>query len=454
MSRLKRRDSEEEIELPVERQTSAQALSQPVVAIEAIKADEASQEMLPESGRPVPAQDERVKIEKKKLVRHATEVTPRSGQHAWAVKHGYELALDEIVHLRRETDAMVKQLSEAPDGTNSVDRQVYAAVHRGRWVEARRTIQEMEKSQDDELLEDTLGTAMRKRIQRVGSRFDESLAELGGFQDSSWTKDDDNVAFRLIDGLFQVVTTRSYENFDAFQAFVGLCEYDLCPEYLRTVKKAQLLQEDVEPSPNDTLWQVHQRWHTSKEDNILQVSCLDALNEPLGALWFSTYTPAEEEVESLEELRGVKLPPTQEGFVRVNFWRTVFAIEPNWTDPPSFKLTMALSRRPSAAAVFFSSVVQREAKDIMDGFYKHLRECSDLNGRALFSPRAPFYECVRRHLADMVPRGCRPPVNPLLRLKFNELSELLPEDWADHVDAATCKEAAEDANIAGNTAEQ
>jgi len=138
----------------------------------------------------------------------------------------------------------------------------------------------------------------------------------------------------------------------------------------------------------------------------------------------------------------VKLPPPQEGFVRINFWRTVFIIEPEWSNTPSFKLTMALSRRPSSAALFFSSIVQKEAKDTMDKFHAYLGNCSDLNGRALFSKRAPFYECVRRHLVEKMPKRCPIPVNPLLRLTFHELSGLLPEDWADHVETATCREAA------------
>lgn len=450
VSGLKRRDSESEVVIPADRQNSTTGTSRPAAQ------SEASTELV---SRPTPANDELVLHDRpqakeesnveKKAGRHRAsfakqdtkDMVEAAGPHFSAVQHGYELSLDEVVHLKTETDAMVRHLT---DSSSEIDRRVLAAVHRGRWVEARRLLKEAEESQSDQKLADgVLSASMQKRIHRVASRFDESLSELKGFTDSSWTQEDDDVAFRLSDGLFQVVTTRCYENSDAFQAFVGLCEYDLCKEYLGTVKTANLLQEDTEQSPNDTIWQVIQRWHTNKEDNILQVSCLDALDEPLGALWFSTYTPVE---EGLEELRGVKLPPPKEGFVRVNLWRTVFIIEPWWSNAsntPSFKLTMALSRRPSTAALFFPSIVQKEARDIMEKFHEYLSKCSHLNERALFSPRTPFYEYVRRHLAEKTPPNKPIPVNPLLRLTFHKLSEFLPDDWADHVDTATCREAKE-----------
>jgi len=467
VSGLKRRNSEGEVNILDDRQSPTAGNSSPATRTGASAGLEV------QASQPLPASDEHVEVtfadadgrkkEKSTAVLRFesdtavpdtrlsdTKLISQEGQHAWAVQHGYELSLDEVVHLKTETDAMVQQLSEALCEDNpSIDRQVFAAVHRGRWIEASRVLKGVEGSQDQELADNTVSASIRTRIHRVASRFDESLKDLCDLPElgeGDWNQEDEGVAFKLSNEEFKVVATKHYENFDAFQAFVGLCEYDLCPEYLSTVKRATLLHENVEPSPNDTVWQVQQRSHTSKEDNILQVSCIDALDEPLGALWFSVYTPDEEDVGHIEELRGVKVPPPKEGCVRVRDRRTVFAIYPVWSNPPSFKLTMALSRRPSSAAMFFSSVVQREAKDIMETFHKFLGKCSDLNGRALFSPRAPFYECVRRHLVDLVPRCCSFPgkviPNPLLRLTFHELSGLLPEDWADHIDAATCKEAA------------
>lgn len=312
-----------------------------------------------------------------------------------------------------------------------------AAVDGGRWLEAQRILEGCAQGAPAAALE---------RARRIGARYSESLEELRCTEDYKlqeaveWTEEFDSergfaFAFRLADSTFQVVSSRVYEGFDAFQAFVGLCEYDLRKEYDAQVVEAECLREgEGEEVPTDSIYHVFKQAHSGKEDNIWQVSCVDALDEPLGALWFSTYTPAE---EGLTELRGVPLPQARRDAVRVGFWRTAYAVVPLWTAVPSFRLTFALCRRPSSAAYIFSSVVNREIGRVLDNFGDFLHRCHDLNLRAVSSERAPFYERVRRHLEAVAPKGClAPAASPMLRLGFSELSALLPEDWADHAEEA------------------
>jgi len=326
------------------------------------------------------------------------------------------------------------------------DVAVLDAMHGGRWLEVRRHAGP------------ALGAEALERAERIGERFQESLAELRCEEDMNWeealpwTEEFDSerdlaFSFRLADSTFQVVSSKVYENFDALQAFVGLCEYDLRKEYDSQVLEAEILAGGDRGVPTDTIWHVFKQAHGGKEDNIWQVSCVDALDEPLGALWFSTYTPAE---EGLSELRGVALPPPRGDAVRVGFWRTAYAVTPLWTAVPSFRLTFALCRRPSSAAYIFSSVVQREIGRVLDNFGDFLHRCHDLNWRAVSSERAPFYERVRRHLEQVAPQGCRAPAaSPMLRLGFAELSALLPEDWADRAEEAAAGASAQEPCSAG-----
>ena len=138
----------------------------------------------------------------------------------------------------------------------------------------------------------------------------------------------------------------------------------------------------------DSLLHVRRSGHGDVEDNILHFSCMDALDEPLGALWYrrakrlpvhslanqccedtfspvpgdrlSSYTPPFKRSRNARTFRGVPLPKPQtggevpegaqglggarqqaavqrkyahlcpRGAVRLAFWRSSFAIAPVW----------------------------------------------------------------------------------------------------------------------------
>jgi len=260
-----------------------------------------------------------------------------------------------------------------------------------------------------------------------------------GWSDQRDESTGSDVSVRLANQKFQVRYSTIIEGFDALEAFVGLCEYDLAHVYSADVREVHCLQAtDI----CDTIWHVKKQTHWGNEDNIMHLSCIDALDEPIGGLWCSMYTPAEENIHTLN---GANLPRTEEGSVRVGFWHCSYIIEPAWTNPPSCKLTFGISRRPSSAAYIFSAVMRREVEKIVSDFKAFLGKTpgNELNWRALFSPMAPFYDCVRRHLLKKLPShikkmkmkgiaGYMPSANPMMKLTFEELSQKLPVDWGNY----------------------
>eukprot|EP00928_Gymnodinium_smaydae_P015949 TRINITY_DN15937_c0_g1_i3.p1 TRINITY_DN15937_c0_g1~~TRINITY_DN15937_c0_g1_i3.p1 ORF type:complete len:635 (-),score=73.42 TRINITY_DN15937_c0_g1_i3:107-2011(-) len=315
---------------------------------------------------------------------------------------------------------------------------VALALRMGRWVEAYRRLRELELMGSDPLK--AFSPSMVERIRRIGSRFEASVRDF--HDDNAWTKAHDSAsgldfAYRLSNSTFQIVTSTVYTGIDALQAFVTLCEYDLCSRYCADVVGLEPLRERF----YDSLWRVRKTGQNGNEDNVLHVSCLDALDEPLGALWVCAYTPEDSWKDA-----SVSIPDPKEGSVRVGLWRMTFAVEPVWPQSNSnvdvsnvgsesshaFKLTVSLCRRPTSAACMFPEVVmRREVATVMDRFHAFLKDNNELNWRILFSRRAPFYDEVRRHLSVNAPPTARQLASPLLQLTFQDISEFLPEGWAD-----------------------
>lgn len=330
------------------------------------------------------------------------------------------------------------------------DPLLMSAIAEGRWVEAHRRWQVLESSGAVFLLDkDT-----QARLRRIGSRFHESEEELTPAEKDAWGSPAQLGwgVFQLGVNTVQVTSSKVFKGIDALHAFVGLCEFDLLAKHGLGVLQATQLLQGAGQRDGDSLWHVLKKGRKGKEDNIFQVSCLDALDEPLGALWASTYVPWELEDPDVDvtggrsrkpsdlqasELRGLTLPLPQEGAVRLDYWRTVYAIRPIWPDEmgkaphePSFHITLGMRRRPSSAACVFPSFMQKEVDNFWKSFRSYLENCRELGWRMCFSPNAALYDAVRRRLAISAPCGALsgPSLN---RLNFADLSKHIPEDWAD-----------------------
>jgi len=320
------------------------------------------------------------------------------------------------------------------EGSQATVTSVKIAIEEGRWARAHSLLNELEPANADWC--GTLKTEDIERTKRIGARYEESLNELIPQEDGSWTEEHEDINgldffFRLSNGTFQVVSSEIYNGFDAFQAFVGLCEFDLSSNYNKSVNSTEMLLDDG----TDGVWRVLKKGHGCKEDNIIHASCLDALDEPVGALWFSTYTPSE------ACLGTTPKPKPLDGALRVEYWRCVYAITPLQTQDgsavPSFKMTYALCRRVSSAAFTFSNVMKREVGNILEEFKVFLNTCPDLEWRSVFSSKAQFYDSVWRHLVKRMPLPVAPtaaPAQKYSRVPFSTFSSHIPQDWADYVE--------------------
>jgi len=329
------------------------------------------------------------------------------------------------------------------------DDNLTAAIREGRWIEAYRrwTCLEASHTSARPFLEDDTISQLR----RVSSRFEESVErEIKPAAGEQWQGQGDGFAYRLANDFLQVMSSKIYRGTHPLLAFVALCEYDLFAQHTPGVISATPVGQSSRAC--DSTWHVLRTTSGRKEDNLLQVSCVDALDEPLDALWVSTYVPWElEDAESSSgggrrpsdwgrtELQGATLPKPQEGKVRLDYWRSVYAIKPMWLDfgtEPVFQLTMGIRKRPSSAACVFPSFMQSEVATFWKAFDKYLDDCKrEIGWRMCFSRNVGLYDSVRRRLAERVPDVLSGP--SLLEFSFLHLSDQFPEDWADSADPAS-----------------
>merc|ERR1712007_20636 len=142
------------------------------------------------------------------------------------------------------------------------------------------------------------------------------------------------------------------------------------------------------------IWRVFKRSKGREEDNILQVSCVDALEEPYGLLWCSAYTAG------TETLRDVALPPPEKKAVRLGFWRCTFTIRPlHHEGECSSKVTLSMSFRPYSVHLLNQQAIFEKLKGILMNFRNSVK-FRDLSCSDAFSHHATFFEHVRQHLVE------------------------------------------------------
>eukprot|EP00927_Polykrikos_kofoidii_P072730 TRINITY_DN68819_c0_g1_i1.p1 TRINITY_DN68819_c0_g1~~TRINITY_DN68819_c0_g1_i1.p1 ORF type:complete len:553 (+),score=65.93 TRINITY_DN68819_c0_g1_i1:71-1729(+) len=354
-------------------------------------------------------------------------------------------AREQYAQLSEKPSSLVAPSTNKPK-TRALFEPVATAVRSGRFVEAYRRLNRLKDSGVNLL--DGMTESMIERIRRMGTRFDDSLRDICPSESDGWKTETDNnfgieFSIRLTRGIVQVVSSRVFEGVDALIGFVALCELDLYEKYFPDIATAEPLRERM----NDSIWRLKRNAHGGREDNVVHVSCLDSLDEPLGGLWLCLYTP---ETEGASELCKVPLPKPEAQAVRVGFWRSVFVITPIWAettagatavDEPSemqqsFRLTFALQHRTTAASCVFPEVLmRREVVCVYEGLRKFLQEDHDaIANRILTSHKATFYGSVRRHLFEVAPSTAIKPTSPFLLLNFGGISSFLPSDWADTLD--------------------
>mmetsp|Transcript_62678 Transcript_62678/g.115250 ORF Transcript_62678/g.115250 Transcript_62678/m.115250 type:complete len:472 (-) Transcript_62678:148-1563(-) len=368
-----------------------------------------------------------------------------------------EYACELLGHENRSQSTTSTRESTSESLTDEqLSNTMVSAWRAGRAVEAYRELLRIEDagSNPNEFLDE----ASIERIQRIGARYESSQGEIQAAAGSDWVFDHDaasglELAFRSGDSLFQMVATAKFEREDPLRAFAALCEHDLCTGYNKEVSRVEQLGGRHD-HPHDSIWRMWKQGKLGTEDNIRQLSCVDALDEPLGALWVSVYSPSPQEISTL---RGVKIPPADARCRRAWNSQMTFCIKPlkaaNDQSHGGFSLTVSICTKPSPVAKkllsftpsrLLGSKVRSEALLMMNNFGKHVATCGELDQRLTTSSRAELYASVRQrldrdHLGHLLGNSLVPVSElTLLRQSPSKSGENYPllDDEAQHTQCA------------------
>jgi len=177
------------------------------------------------------------------------------------------------------------------EGKKPTQHPLVVAWYRGRIVEARRELARMEAAKYDLSCFDP---KLLEQIRRIGGKYDESLAMLNT-EVSSLPVHETNSKLKLAWGLSlangTLRATFSVErDLELVKSVVAFQEKDLDVGLKESVVRVDSLGD---PSANDSLWRVisFAKSLGTKGDDIIVESSADALDEPLGSIWMSGYSP-------------------------------------------------------------------------------------------------------------------------------------------------------------------
>lgn len=185
------------------------------------------------------------------------------------------------------------------------DHPLMVAYYHGRIMEAHREVKRMECIPRNELW--VFDRKVIEQIKRIGAKYEESM-DLLNIDVSSLPVHETNAKMKLEWGLQltdgTLRATFSVErDLDVVKSFVAFQEKDLDVGI-----KDNLVQVDPlgSPSSNDSIWRVisHAAALGTKGDDIIIESSVDALSEPLGAIWMSGYSPTAQDKRLAQDMEN------------------------------------------------------------------------------------------------------------------------------------------------------
>lgn len=293
----------------------------------------------------------------------------------------------------------------------SEEHPLAAAVRLGRFLEARRQLHRMEAEGHDP--SQVLDAATLERLARILEKYDSSqsilstsvfdlpVSEVNEEMHLQWGVE---VAGSTLRFIYEIE-----EEHDFVRGFVGVQERDLHKVFNKGVLSAEMLGKNT---PNDGLWRSITLSQSTgmKGDNVALVSSIDALDEPGGHIWACTYSPP----EGVEEVGGVPLPPVLEGHHRLpySFWATTMTPTISRSDGKirGYKMKVAVEMELPYMALKIVEMMprillRRLARSKMEqspkDFRRFVQSSHEIDDRLQKSPRAEFYERLRRHLAEL-----------------------------------------------------
>merc|ERR1712176_1198740 len=200
---------------------------------------------------------------------------------------------------------------------------------------------------------------------------------------------------------------------DIVTSFAAMQERDLQVSFNRGLVRAVPLSKETS---HETFWRAFtiSKTTNTKGDSVSITSAMDCLNEPpLFALWSALYTPP----ASAADVRGVAIPPPEEGHVRSEHSFMVSTITPlrrldEGDRTRGFRMKVIMEMKlpgvvRAVLSVMPSFLLRKVARARLEqgprDFNNFVNSSEELRERMRRSPRAPFYEQLRQQLAGELP---------------------------------------------------
>mmetsp|Transcript_87167 Transcript_87167/g.164388 ORF Transcript_87167/g.164388 Transcript_87167/m.164388 type:complete len:464 (-) Transcript_87167:16-1407(-) len=345
-----------------------------------------------------------------------TDLSRASASSAHEEAQGFRGSLSKVKHWMQDHSPLAHFKLQSGAHAASYLHPLAAAVLKGRVIEACRLIEEMENSGEEKPRQFFRGHGDGNpydRIRRVGTKYEHSLEEMKNSVGMDyWFSEEDNldgprVELSVEHGMLQTVSVSQHKDFEILKAFAALCEVD----YLRPYTEAEWAREQVEEiaSRADESF-LHVVKDRERKDSILQATYADALEESLKMLWVCI--DGQEVPTDVDTHHGVVLPSKPGvGYERVSSSVTTYAIVPmkHASRTGLFRLIIVQKTPLSLGSQCWYGILpscssrshyRKKMSQFLEGL-KRAAQSDSLTSKMQESPRAAFYEQVRRHMESL-----------------------------------------------------
>lgn len=255
-----------------------------------------------------------------------------------------------------------------------------------------------------------LGDETFDMVCRVAAKYDASLA-MFGLRVPEFSCNEENHALdlqwgvKLEGGMMTIKSVIGYPEIDPVCVVAGRLEMDLEGHFNPSFVHAEALNKH----PSDTLWRrLDCGMPMCRSDNVVHTSLVDALDEPLGAIWIGLYSPPDR--------RNTEVPRLEHGHVRLPYIFAALKIEPasrtqcgfqgaRQTFVSEVQLPSAIYRILCAAPSWMLKWLCRSWFERQVPSFAQFATSPELRARLRSSSRAPLYEHLRRRLDDKLRRS-------------------------------------------------
>jgi len=288
----------------------------------------------------------------------------------------------------------------------------HAAESRGQCMEAQRELRRLEMAGVDPAAIFT--DRSLEHVRRIGMTYEESHKLLHGrFKDMDTSERLPELRCEWGISIKGDCSTLLYSveepELEVVRAAAALMERDLQKAFNQGIVKAERLGT---PRNNEQFWRTWTYSRTAKAytDSVLIINALDALDEPVSAIWGSYETPSSDAAKA----QGVGIPPPDANCARPEYQLTVWQITPlhevgQGDRRKGFRMRMQVDMKLPAVMQAVVSMMpwiairrwarSRVAKAV-EGFTQYVTDSKELEERIRTSKHKAFYAALHQHLGE------------------------------------------------------